>query len=105
MIEVGTDKDYAAHRVSFHLNLTGPSVCVQTSCSTALSCVALACADLHNGSSDRALAGAASILFPQAVRQRPAAAPPCLGGVGQWAFLKTFCPLRSQGSDTTRAGV
>ena len=65
MIEVATDKDYAAHRVSYQLDLTGPSVCVQTSCSTALSCVALACADLHAEHSDYAIAAAASILFPQ----------------------------------------
>ena len=63
---MGTDKDYAAHRVSYQLDLTGPSVCVQTSCSTALACVALACADLHAEHSDYALAAAASILFPQA---------------------------------------
>ena len=65
MIEVASDKDYAAHRVSYLLNLGGPSVCVQTSCSTSLACVAMACGDLALRHSDRALAGAASLLFPQ----------------------------------------
>eukprot|EP00854_Cymbomonas_tetramitiformis_P003934 gene3934-4899_t len=67
MLEIATDKDYAAHKVSYHLDLRGPSVCVQTSCSTALTCVAMACMDLLAGNSDMAMAGAASILFPQAV--------------------------------------
>jgi len=31
---VGSDKDFLATRVSYHLDLTGPSVTVQTACST-----------------------------------------------------------------------
>jgi acyl transferase domain-containing protein len=65
MLEMATDKDYAAHRVSYQLNLTGPSVCIQTSCSTSLSCVAMACGDLALGHSDRAIAAAASLVFPR----------------------------------------
>ncbi|MGW8193703.1 MAG: SDR family NAD(P)-dependent oxidoreductase [Desulforhopalus sp.] len=65
LTETGNDKDYLATRVSYHLNLQGPSISVQTSCSTAASVVASACESLLAGKCDTALAGAASITFPQ----------------------------------------
>jgi amino acid adenylation domain-containing protein len=65
LTETGNDKDYLATRVSYLLNLQGPSLSVQTSCSTAASVVATACESLLSGKCDAALAGASSITFPQ----------------------------------------
>ena len=65
LTEIGNDKDYLATRVSHLLNLRGPSLSVQTSCSTGLVAVAMACQSLLAGQCDMALAGASSITFPQ----------------------------------------
>jgi phthiocerol/phenolphthiocerol synthesis type-I polyketide synthase E len=48
-------------RLSYHLGLRGPSVSVQTTCSTSLVAVHLACQDLLNYDADMALAGGATI--------------------------------------------
>ncbi|MBV9010722.1 MAG: acyltransferase domain-containing protein [Pseudonocardiales bacterium] len=48
-------------RVAYELNLTGPAVSVQTTCSTSLVAVHLACQDLLNYHCDAALAGGASL--------------------------------------------
>ncbi|WP_067694366.1 type I polyketide synthase [Nocardia jejuensis] len=48
-------------RVSYHLNLRGPSLAVNTACSTALVAIHLACQDLLDYRCDLALAGAVSI--------------------------------------------
>ncbi len=61
---IGNDKDFLATRVSFKLNLTGPSVTVQTACSTSLVAVHLACQSLACGESDLVLAGAATVRVP-----------------------------------------
>lgn len=62
---LGNDRDFASTRLSYKLNLTGPSLDVQTACSTSLVAVHLACASLLNGDCDLALAGGASIHLPQ----------------------------------------
>jgi iturin family lipopeptide synthetase A len=62
---LGNDKDYLTTRVSYKLNLRGPAMTVQTACSTSLVAVAQACQSLLNFQCDMALAGAASISFPQ----------------------------------------
>lgn len=59
------EKDYLATRVSYKLNLNGPSFTVQTACSTSLVAVHLACQSLLNGECDIALAGGISIRIPQ----------------------------------------
>ena len=64
-ILVGNEKDFLATRVSYKLNLRGESVTVQTSCSTSLVALHLACQSLLSGQSDRALAGGVSIRIPQ----------------------------------------
>ncbi|GLE58656.1 putative polyketide synthase [Mycobacteroides chelonae] len=48
-------------RVSYHLNLTGPSVAVSTACSTSLVAVHLACQELLDYRCDLALAGGVSL--------------------------------------------
>ncbi len=58
------DKDYLSTRVSYKLNLTGPSLTVQTACSTALVATHLACESLLNGECDMALAGSIAISIP-----------------------------------------
>ncbi|MFN6527756.1 SDR family NAD(P)-dependent oxidoreductase [Nostoc sp. ChiSLP03a] len=64
---VANDKDYLTTRISYKLNLRGPSVNVQTACSTGLVVVHLACQSLLNGESDMALAGAASVNSPHKI--------------------------------------
>jgi acyl transferase domain-containing protein/acyl carrier protein len=64
-VRVGNDKDFLATRVSYKLNLVGPSMTVQTACSTSLAAVATACQSLLDYQSDIALAGGVSIAFPQ----------------------------------------
>jgi phthiocerol/phenolphthiocerol synthesis type-I polyketide synthase E len=59
------DKDYLATFASFRLDLRGPSLTVQTACSSALVCVHLAAESLFNGESDMALAGSVSLRLPQ----------------------------------------
>ncbi|MBE7384656.1 MAG: SDR family oxidoreductase [Leptolyngbya sp. SIO1E4] len=62
---IGNDKDFVATRVSFHLNLTGPSVNVSTACSTSLVAVQMGCQSLLNYQSDMVLAGGVSVRSPQ----------------------------------------
>jgi amino acid adenylation domain-containing protein len=64
-IEVASDKEYLASRVSYKLDLRGPSIAVQTACSTSLVAVHLACQGLLSGECDMALAGGASVQVPQ----------------------------------------
>lgn len=59
------DKDYVATRVSYKLNLRGPSVNVQSACSTSLVATHLACQSLISGESDIALAGGIAVRVPQ----------------------------------------
>ena len=61
---IGNDRDFLTTRVSYKLNLKGPSVTVQTACSTSLVAVHLACQSLLSGESDLALAGGVSIMVP-----------------------------------------
>ncbi len=61
---IGNDRDFLCSRVSFKLNLTGPSVNVQSACSTSLLAVHLACRGLLDGEADMALAGASVVRVP-----------------------------------------
>ncbi|MFM9608161.1 SDR family NAD(P)-dependent oxidoreductase [Streptomyces niveiscabiei] len=64
-VMVGNDKDYLATRLSYKLDLKGPSYAVQTACSTSLVAVHLACQGLVNGECDIALAGGVTVKVPQ----------------------------------------
>jgi acyl transferase domain-containing protein len=64
---LGNDKDYLPTRVSYRLNLTGPSINVQTACSTSLVALHLACQSILSGECDLALAGGASVFQPHQV--------------------------------------
>ncbi|MGF1675886.1 MAG: beta-ketoacyl synthase N-terminal-like domain-containing protein [Rivularia sp. (in: cyanobacteria)] len=58
---LASDKDFLTTRVSYKLNLKGPSVDVQTACSTSLVAVHIACQSLLSGECDMALAGGVAI--------------------------------------------
>lgn len=58
---IGCDKDFAATRISYKLNLNGPSMSVQTGCSSSLVGVHLAVQSLLTYQCDLAVVGAASI--------------------------------------------
>ena len=60
----GNDKDHVAMRVSYKLNLQGPSICIQSACSSSLVAVHLACRSLLTYECDMALAGGVSIGVP-----------------------------------------
>jgi acyl transferase domain-containing protein len=62
---ISSEKDYLSSRVSYKLNLKGPSLTVQTACSTALSAVYLAYQGLLTYQCDLALAGGVSVKCPQ----------------------------------------
>lgn len=61
---ISNDKDHLTTRVSYKLDLKGPSVNVQTTCSTSLVAVHIACQSLLNGECDMALAGGVSVTLP-----------------------------------------
>jgi acyl transferase domain-containing protein/acyl carrier protein len=65
MMAIGNEKDYLATQLSYKLNLRGPSLNVQTSCSTSLVTVCMACQSLVHGYCDMALAGGVAIGVPQ----------------------------------------
>lgn len=62
---LGNDKDFMPTRVSYKLNLRGPSMTIQSACSTSLVAICQACTSLLTYQCDMALAGGVSITFPQ----------------------------------------
>jgi acyl transferase domain-containing protein/acyl carrier protein len=64
---IGNDKDFLSTRISYKLNLKGPSITVQTACSTSMVAVHLARQSLLSGETDMALAGAISVRVPHRV--------------------------------------
>jgi FkbM family methyltransferase len=61
------DKDFLASLVAFKLGLTGPSITVQTACSTSLVATCLACQSLLAYQCDMVLAGGVCVTLPQKV--------------------------------------
>jgi len=63
-VDIGNHAEFVPTTISFKLNLKGPSINIQTACSTSLVAVHVACQSLLNGECDMALAGGGSITFP-----------------------------------------
>jgi len=64
LTRLSNEKDNAATRVSFKLNLKGPSISVQTNCSSSGVALHLACQSVLSGECDMALVGGARIEAP-----------------------------------------
>src|SRR5262249_37431660 len=64
-VRIANSQEYLATRVSYKLNLTGPSVSINTACSTSLVALHMACDALLNFQCDMALGGGISIQLPQ----------------------------------------
>jgi acyl transferase domain-containing protein len=62
---VTNDKDHLCTQVAYRLNLRGPAIVCQTTCSTSLVAVSLACESLLSGRCDMALAGGVTVRVPQ----------------------------------------
>lgn len=90
---LGNDKDFLTTRVSYKLGLTGPSVSMQSACSSSLVCIHYACQSLLLGESDCCLAGGVNVNVP--ARQ---------GYLYQSGFIRSkdghCCPFDDSGSGT-----
>lgn len=62
-LETGVDKDYLASRVAHCLDLHGPAMMVQTSCSSSVSALGIACSLLQEGRARAMICGASSVQF------------------------------------------
>src|SRR4029079_10189917 len=59
----GSAHSIAANRISYCLNLRGPSVAIDTACSSALTAVHAACEHIRAGRGDVALAGGVTVMI------------------------------------------
>src|SRR5687768_13473375 len=59
----GSAHSIAANRISYCLNLRGPSVAMDTACSSALTAVHAACEHIRTGRGDTALAGGVTVMI------------------------------------------
>ncbi|HEX8337764.1 MAG TPA: type I polyketide synthase, partial [Pyrinomonadaceae bacterium] len=64
-LRIFNDKDFLTSLVAYKLNLKGPTVNVQSACSTSLVAAHLACQSLLSYQCDMALAGGSSVTVPQ----------------------------------------
>ena len=58
---ISNEKDFLSTRVSFRMDLIGPSMTIQTGCSTSLVAIQLACQALQTGQCNMALSGGVSV--------------------------------------------
>lgn len=65
LIRIGNEPDFLTTKLSYKLNLKGPSLTIQTACSSSLVAICTACNYLLSYQCDMALAGGASIFVPQ----------------------------------------
>jgi len=65
ILEIGTEKDHIAPRVSYSMDLHGPSLSIHTACSTTLVVVDHAFHALRSNQCDMAIAGGIDIHVPQ----------------------------------------
>ncbi|HEY0138818.1 MAG TPA: beta-ketoacyl synthase N-terminal-like domain-containing protein, partial [Nannocystis sp.] len=82
----GTSNNLIANRVSYVLGLRGPSLVLDTACSSALVAIHLACQALADGDAELAIAGAVNLMLS------PAASVFCskFGGLAPDGRCKTF---------------
>ncbi|WP_262491166.1 beta-ketoacyl [acyl carrier protein] synthase domain-containing protein, partial [Mycobacterium simiae] len=73
-------------RISYAMGLHGPAMTVDTACSSGLSAIHLACRSLHDGESDIALAGGASVML----EPRKAASGSALGMLSATGHCHAF---------------
>ncbi|MGN9863925.1 beta-ketoacyl synthase N-terminal-like domain-containing protein [Bacillus swezeyi] len=59
------DREFFSTQLAYKLNLHGPSITMQTACSTSLVNIGAACQALQNGACDTALAGGVTVSTPQ----------------------------------------
>ncbi|MBV9790645.1 MAG: amino acid adenylation domain-containing protein [Chloroflexi bacterium] len=64
-MRIANDRDFLPTRVSYKLNLRGPSIAVSTACSSSLVATHMACQSLLDFQSDIVLVGSATINVPQ----------------------------------------
>ncbi len=69
-IALATDKSFACTRISYVYDLKGPSMSVDTACSTSLVAIHLACKSLLEYECDAALSGCAQVNVPHATGYR-----------------------------------
>ena len=65
LAHINNDKDFLSTRVSFKLNLTGPSFTIQSACSSSLVAVHQACQNLRFNECDMMLVGGSVVRVPQ----------------------------------------
>nr|WP_304321175.1 beta-ketoacyl synthase N-terminal-like domain-containing protein [Bifidobacterium catenulatum] len=61
---IGNSADFLATRVSYKLNLTGPSLAMQTACSSSLTCLNYAIHSLESNECDIAVVGGVGLVLP-----------------------------------------
>ena len=101
-------------RIAYTLGLHGPAMTVDTACSSGLPAVHLACRSLHDGESDIALAGGASVLLEprkscsgsarECCRRPDAATRSTSPPTGSWPARVASCCCSSGLPDALRDG-